>query len=181
MPKLTRLIGTTLGGTAAGPAGALLGGLAAAGLECLFPAGGMVQQTTGDFAIDAIRNLGQRMQPGLPDSINADLQRAFHAALVPALYDLGGRPCFPQPWQARRDVPEELPFFHQPQAAHRRQQDDPLARQACELLHTLHSTVCNTAMVMPMYARTACSNPGMQCLHLHPIRGIIRPCHGGTA
>jgi len=137
MPKLVRLIGTTLGGTTAGPAGALLGGLAAAGLECLFPAGGMVQQTVGDFTIDAIRSLGQRMQPGLPDGINADLQRAFHAALVPALYDLGGRPCFPQPWHPPRDVPEELPLFHQPQAAHRLQQHDPSAQQACELLHTL--------------------------------------------
>ncbi len=137
MKNLMRQIGVTLGGTTAGPAGALLGGLASAGLECFFPAGGMVQQTVSDFSIDAVRNLGQRMQPGRPEQINADLQRAFHAALVQALYDLGGRPCFPQPWQAGRDVPEELPLFHRPQAAHRLQQHDPSAQQACELLHTL--------------------------------------------
>ncbi len=94
----------------------------------------MLQQITGDFSVECVRDLGQRLQPGLPTTINADLQRAFHAATIAVLHDIGGKRCFPAAWRNPRPVPAAIAQFHD---MHVRRQNDALGDQACDLLHTL--------------------------------------------
>jgi WD40 repeat protein len=114
-----RSLGSIIGGLAAGPLGSLVGGLAGglvgAASESLVPgASGVLANAFGASGAEALQSLGARLHANLPEDqrrrVNHDLQAAFRAAALEALYDLGGPVSFPERWTTPRDAPPPIPF-----------------------------------------------------------------------
>ncbi len=85
----------------------------------------------------AVENLGSDDT----QRINHDLQQAFRDAIYEALYDLGGRGCFPAAWEKDRDVPQKMVYWPKgdfspgdPAAAPYFPRDDTLDHQLCRCL-----------------------------------------------
>ncbi len=85
----------------------------------------------------AVENLGSDDT----QRINHDLQQAFREAIYEALYDLGGRGCFPAAWEKDRDVPQKMVYWPKgdfspgdPAAAPYFPRGDTLDHQLCRCL-----------------------------------------------
>jgi hypothetical protein len=78
-----------------------------------FGAEDIVSNTMGDLVSDSIKSTVGRMGLQQKQVINHDLQQAFRAAIYEAIYDIGGKGCFPAAWKAARDVPAEVVYWPQ--------------------------------------------------------------------
>src|SRR5215213_11923877 len=106
---LTRSVITLVGGATAGPLGSALGNIIGGLLEQANPAiADILKNIAGNLGSEAVRGAGEHLilaiNPKDPQRVNHDLQAAFREAFRQALYDLGGRPCFPNDWKVTRDT-----------------------------------------------------------------------------
>jgi hypothetical protein len=72
----------------------------------------VVSNALGNLVSDGVsKGVKQLVTGNNPDDtqrINHDLQHAFRDALCLALYDIGGKGCFPTEWKTPRDVPDDV-------------------------------------------------------------------------
>ncbi|MDQ5851838.1 MAG: hypothetical protein M3380_07130, partial [Chloroflexota bacterium] len=147
----TTIISLT-GAALAGPSGALVGKLAGELLTTILPgAARFVRETFGSAAAGTLatkaiehaqRSLVQRLAPHEQQQINHDLQTAFRDAFQQALYDLGGKQCFPQAWRhGRAGVPSTVPYPSTTQGNRLWHQQSPLAEHVCAYLQQMQHAV----------------------------------------
>ena len=100
-----------IGGSLAGPPGAVAGIVIGGVLTNLLPDVG--KNILGNLGTEGVQALYQRLwqrQPAQP-ALNHDLQRAFRAALILALHDIGGRATFGRAYQRPRlPLPDGLRY-----------------------------------------------------------------------
>ena len=138
-----RVVVSTAGGVLAGPAGVLAGTLVGGLLTAVLPGGSALVETLArELAKKGVElastHLTDRLTPQEKQTINHDLQTAFRDALREALFDVGGKQCFPELERtARRDVPVGVCYADSGQGRELWLQSNPLAGQVAGLLQSL--------------------------------------------
>jgi HEAT repeat protein len=128
---VAREIGVVIGTAVFGPGGALIGGIAGAAVDAVAPllgdiGKGVVSNLAADYVGGAImhRELGEQ---------NHDLQRAFRAAAVLAVTDIGGRECFPRSKPAAID--DGVAYLSSKRGTSTVQEKQAWQDRICALLH----------------------------------------------
>ncbi len=154
--QASQLLSATIsiaGAALAGPAGALLGKLAGSLLEASLPGlGGFLGSISSNLATDALkaasRQIVDRLTPPEKQRINHDLQTAFQDACREALFDIGGKECFPEAWETRpREAPEAVQFPRTPAGRRLWHSRSPLAGQVAELLQRMEREIRSQALI----------------------------------
>ncbi len=68
----------------------------------------VVSNALGNLVSDGVKKMVTGNKSVDTQRINHDLQHAFRDALYLALYDIGGKGCFPMAWKKDRDVPDHV-------------------------------------------------------------------------
>lgn len=142
-----RILVSAAGATLAGPAGAVVGGMVGGLLGNALPGlAAFVETAASNLASDSVDRLGEqvltRLSPSENEAVSDHLQAALSEALQEALYDLGGRECFPSAWkQDRPPVPEETCFPKTHTGRRIWRSSKPVAGQVKELFTNLHGQV----------------------------------------
>ena len=152
-----RQLGTLIGGTLAGPCGAIIGGLGGSFLSQQVEMDEPVRDAIGGVIGEGAGALLGRFTPADKRRVNHDLQAAFRDAFCEGLYDIGGQACFPDQWQGDgRDVPHEVEFWR---SAGRDLwlRGDPLADQVGQFLRELVLAVSEERL-LPFYSPQPAAN-----------------------
>lgn len=148
-----RSLFTASGFALAGPAGALVGSVAGGLVSTVLPgASTFFGEALGRMASHAIERSSQALGDHLTAEeklrINHDLQTAFRDSFKQALYDLGGRRCFPGAWPGgRRDVSPKMVYPDTPAVARLWRGKDPLADQVRDCLVGMERAVDEQAIL----------------------------------
>jgi WD40 repeat protein len=146
---------STIGGVAAGPAGAVIGSLVGGLLTAVLPGGAsIVTDIVKGLATRGIINVSdkvvKRLSPHEKAQINHDLQTAFRDAFREALYDLGDVECFPKiKDQSIRDVPPGVSFPQSTQGSPLWHGKSPLALQVKDVLQALEAAL-DAQQIIPL-------------------------------
>ena len=140
-----REIGVVIGTAVFGPGGALIGGIAGAAVDAVAPllgdiGKGVVSNLAADYLGGAIihQELGEQ---------NHDLQRAFRAAAVLAVTDIGGRECFPRSKPAAID--DGVAYLSSKRGTSTIQEKQAWQDRICALLHDVVLGI-DTRSILPL-------------------------------
>ena len=193
--RFVSLGSTILGAALAGPGGALLGALTGGVISATLPElkphmHGVVDNIVGAGVSEAAGRLLNRLSREEKVLIHTGLRDALLEALREAVYDVGGRACFPAAWNTPRDVPELAVY---PLAAGRDlwERRDPLAAQVYACLADILRALKNgrALAVLPTHLLggpdagpylSACTHADMAALFYNTILSPILLVHRPT-
>ncbi|WP_129675967.1 ATP-binding protein [Candidatus Chloroploca sp. Khr17] len=145
-------LGIIIGTSIAGPGGAAVGGLVGATIE------GLTGNILGNLASNGITALAQRVRHQFSpqeQQISRNLQTTFRTAFQNAVYDIGGRETFPQPWKHPRSVPVALSYRSTPGGQSLVSTDPDLAARMDHLLREIDHAVVNGQLLPITFSDTA--------------------------
>ena len=142
-----RVVVSTAGGVIAGPVGVMVGSMLGGLLSTVLPGGSalvesMIKALTTKGIESASKQIVDRLQPEEKQLINHDLQTAFRDALREALFDIGGRECFPDlPANPVRDIPSGVCYADTGHGKALWRRENPLRSQIADLLQSLRKAL----------------------------------------
>ncbi len=143
------------GAATAGPVGAIVGRLAGSMLDACLPGiSGFLNSIAGSLPYGEPQELSakitSRLTPADRLHINHDLQSGFMDACCEALYDIGGKQCFPQVWSERpQDVPQSVLFPATPEGRMIWHTASPLGSQVAECLQQMEHAI-REQLIIPL-------------------------------
>ena len=149
------IISTTVGGAIAGPVGAAVGNLIGDFFPRIVPEvpqliSDIVSNIASEKLVQAGNDLYDHLNPEEKQYINHDLQTAFRDAFREALYDIGGKPCFPKAWRGKRiGVPDAIIYSKSADGNHLWHANSPLAEQVCNCLNGIAEDL-QTGNLLPL-------------------------------